>query len=186
MKSKLTHLLGRGGWLILGILLLYDVLPGAPNGPTYDRVIVPVRAIETREMPAKPRIIDHLSWKFPAATVTAVAPGGGLEEASAFCRPVVARIRHDTAAAAAAPRRELVRSADVSEPWLPFRPTGVFISSVSSGDELLGRDYEVHGSWGLRSGDSLLVRHQRLWPVKELVRGTPWIAVGAILWVVTH
>lgn len=177
MKTLAAHVSGRLAWAALGMVLLYVALP-SHQGPTYDRVVVGAHVIQEREVPSEPKLVDHVLWQFPQAEVTAVAPGGGLEAASEFCRLQVARVQHDSAAAAAAPRKEFVRSADVSKPWLPFQPSGLFVSSISSEGDLLGRDYHVHGSFGIRAEDSLVVRDQRLWPVKEVVHGLPWVGLG--------
>lgn len=164
-------LAGRLAWAALGALLLYGILPLTPE-PAYDRVIVPARAIEVREVPGEIRWRDRIVYRFVEAAQTAVAPAGGWDEVQTFCRPVVLVERGDTATAA--PRRELVRSVTYSAPWVPLGSGRLFVSTVANDGDLLGRDYGVRGDFGLRAADSLLVRTPRPGLAKEAARGALW------------
>lgn len=171
-------LAGRLAWAVFGALLLYGLLPAAPE-PAYDRVIVPTRAIEVREVPGEIRWRDRIVYRFVPAAQTAVAPAGGWEEVQTFCRPVVLLERGDTSTSAL--RRELVRSVTYSAPWVPLGSGRLFLSSVANDGDLLGRDYRVRGDFGIRAADSLLVRTPRLGLAKEAARGVLWYGALRLL-----
>lgn len=140
---------------------------GRPHdyGPT---LVVPAPRIIEREVPGPTKIRTRIVYKYVQADVTARAPGGAESDVAAFCKPVVAKIQGDTAAARTAPQSELVRSLTAHSPWLWWRPASLVVTSETNRGDLYARDYRTGIDFGVGSGDSILVRSPRLEPVKRL------------------
>lgn len=169
-------------WLLLpiaGALALYVVAwPAEPI--IYREVIVATHEIERREVPEAPTIRERIVYREVPVVITARAPGGAAPAVAEFCKPVVAIALGDSTPPP--PPQELVRSVSTGRPWLPFRRGDLFVSTLTSHGDLVGRDYRVWPGYGLRAGASLVVREPRLGWTHEFVRvGLSWLLVATLI-----
>lgn len=166
----MMRVLGRVGWAVLGAVALYALTPYRPD-PHTDRIVVPARAIEVREVPGEVRWRDRIVYRYVPADLTSLAPDGARLTVESFCAPTIAFARGDTTPQ---PRTELIRSVTHRSAWLPLMRGELLVTSASSAGDLLARDFRVRDDFGVGTGDSVLVRYPRLGLAKEVTRGAAW------------
>jgi hypothetical protein len=160
--------------VLAGALLAYVILPNDPI--VYSEVIVPTRAIEVREPPARaPTVVERIRYVSIPPRQVATAPGGAQGDVVTFCAPTVAQVAGDTITHAPA---LLIRSGTHTPGWFWGKDKLLLTGPTSTGD-LRALDYSVRPGFDFRaSGDSVLVRYPRTGLLRQVVEiGVP-LAIG--------
>lgn len=171
----MKHLLA---WILLplaGALALYALSPDRTI--TYTDVIVPAARIIEREPPIEVRFRDRIVYRYVEYEQRAVAPGGALEQAQAFCRPQVL-MHTQTDTVFQVDTLVLMRSA-VHRPGWFISKDDLLVTTVSSVGDLEARDYRVRpGFSAVAAGNDVLVRYPRMALPRELVEILAVLGVG--------
>ena len=166
----------------LGALAYYVLF--SPTEPTvYRDVIVSVHEIEANEPDTVVRWRERIRWRTPEPEVAAHAPGGATGDVAAFCAPdTVLRIdtlpgRTDTIWVQPDPRL-LIRSFSLDEAWF-FRSDRLTVTGPMSTGDLWQMNYRTRGDVSARAhADSLIVRTDRWWWLKDAAEAGVWILGG--------
>lgn len=162
--------------VIAGALLAYVLIPNEPI--IYSEVVVPARAIEEREPPTEPTIIERVRFITIPPRQVATAPGGAQSDVQAFCAPSVARVTGDTAQVA---ETLLIRSGTHSPGWW-FGKDRLLLTGPTSTGDLKALDFEVRPGFDFRvNGDSVLVRYNRTGFLRQAAEIAVPLFVGGLI-----
>jgi len=170
---------------LAGALAYYVLF--SPTEPTiYRDVVVTVRQIEANEPDTVVRWRDRIRWRTPEPEVAAHAPGGAVTDVAAFCAPdTVLRVdtlpgRVDTVRVQPDPRL-LIRSFSLDEGWF-FRSDRLTVTGPMNTGDLWQMTYRTRGDVSARAhADSLIVRSDRWWWVKDGTEAAAWTGFGYLL-----
>ena len=145
--------------VLAGALLAYVLIPNDPV--VYTEVVVPARAIEEREPPTEPNIIERVRFIVQA-----------------FCAPSVASVTGDTTQVA---ETLLLRSGTHSPGWW-FGKDRLLLTGPTSTGDLKALDFEVRPGFDFRvNGDSVLVRYNRAGFLRQAAEVAVPLFVGALI-----
>ena len=173
----MTPWLGRLGWVFVGALSLYALLPNREW--SYPEVIVPAPRIIVREVPSgPPGIVERIRYVYLTPDVRAVAPGGAVGDVARFCRPTILAIADTLRDALRVPSPSVIRSGTLTQSIIPLRKAHLFLSSMDGYGDLVGEDYGVRLPLGFAAGLEepyrTVVRYPRWAPVREVASGALW------------
>lgn len=176
VSGKTLQWAGRLGWVLVGAIGLYVLLPNREW--SYPEVIVPAARIITREVPGEIRWRDRIVYRYLTPDVRVVAPGAVVDDVARFCRPILLAQSDPERPTEVVPSPSLIRSGTLTESIIPFRRAHLFLSSMDGYGDLVGEDYSVRTpvgfSAGLEEPYRTTVRYPRWAPVREVAGGFLW------------